>query len=86
MPGEMTAAARARWLAELSDALDAAQEAVSKLAGRLSIPAAMELYVRIEAARLEVRALRLRGRRMPGEEIDPERTQQLPWERNATGF
>ncbi len=81
----MTAAARARWLAELEAALDEAQKLIcSRGLGPGCGPAAMGLYVRIEAARLEVRALRLRSRRIPGDEIDPKRTEQLPWKRNGT--
>ena len=85
IPDPLAAGARAQWLAELADALDAAQAMVARLRG-LSVPTAMELHVRIEAARLEVRALRLRARRLPGGKIDPERTSQPPWERIGTGF
>lgn len=83
IPGDMTPSARARWLAELAAALDAAQAMLAHLGRPHSSPEAMELNVRIEAARLEVLALRLRARRMPAE-IDPQRSQQLPWERFGT--
>ena len=55
----MSAAARARWLSELSIAIDEAQW----LAWRVGVvegdnPEALELYVRLEIARAEVEALR----------------------------
>ena len=86
IPNEMTAAARAQWLAELSHALDKAQKMIAGLGVGPGNPAAMELYVRIEAARLEVRALRLRGGRISADQIDPKWTEQLPWKRNGTDF
>ena len=55
----MSAAARTRWLSELSIAIDEAQW----LAWRIGVvegdnPEALELYVRLEIARAEVEALR----------------------------
>ena len=84
IPGEMASAARARWLAELAEALEAAQTTLAGLGLARSSPEEMELHVRIETVRLEVQALRLRTRRLPSGEITPERTQQPPWERNGT--
>jgi hypothetical protein len=54
-----SAAARARWLSELAQAIDEAQW----LAWRIGVvegrnPEALELYVRLEIARAEVEALR----------------------------
>jgi hypothetical protein len=49
--------------------------------------AAMELYLRIEAARLEVQALRLGRRYQMIDHLDPERTEPKPWKRSGTeGF
>jgi hypothetical protein len=47
-------------------------------------PAAMELYLRVEAARLEVQALRLGRRYRRIDEIDPEWTEPSPWKRSGT--
>ena len=47
-------------------------------------PAAMELYLRIEAARLEVQAFRLGQRYEKAQEIHPERTGPWPWQRSGT--
>jgi len=60
-PTEIAAAERARWLAELSDALCEAQQLLFRLDfAESSRSTAAELYQMIEAARLEVRSL---GRR-----------------------
>ena len=55
-----SAARRARWLAELADALDDARRIVKKLGADDGRIEAVELYARIEAVRLEVHATRLR--------------------------
>lgn len=72
VPIEVPAAARARWLAELSQALEEALRLFGRLDGGC-LPRAelFELYMRLEAARLEVQSLRLsrslqmRGRNGP---------------------
>jgi len=76
-----TAAKRARWLAELGEALDEARELTKQLGtaeGRLET---VELYARIEAVSFEVRAMRLR-RSAVRTEFDPEWI-DLPWKRSA---
>lgn len=54
-----SAATRARWLAELADAIESAQQLAWQLgtATRPS-PEARELYSRLEAARIEVESMR----------------------------
>lgn len=63
---EQAAMARARWLAEVSAALEQArrlaQEVRESAAGG---PDSAELIARIETARRAIRALQLRGQRMP---------------------
>ena len=82
---ESSAARRAQWLAELSEALEQAHNLMWKLGiGDGGGPAAMELYLRIEAARLEVQALRLGQRYEKAQEIHPERTGPWPWQRSGT--
>lgn len=77
---------RARWLAELSDALEQAHALMWRLGiGDGGGSAAMELYLRIEAARLEVKALQLGRRNRSFEESDPEWTHSSPWRRNGSG-
>ena len=44
----------------------------------------MELYLRVEAARLEVQALQLGRRYQMIDDSDPEWTEQLPWKRSGT--
>ncbi|HUP67644.1 MAG TPA: hypothetical protein VM145_05490 [Sphingomicrobium sp.] len=84
----MSGAARAQWLAELSEALEQAHNLMWKLGiGDGGGPAAMELYLRVEAARLEVQALRLGRRYQVGHDIGPQWTEPSPWKRSGTdGF
>ena len=64
---------RARWLAEVAQALNEAQALVTRLdlsgARRVEMG---ELYLRIEAARLEVQSLRLSRSVQPRQEVSPE--------------
>ena len=75
------AAKRARWLAELGDALDEARQLTKKLGATEGRIEAAELYARIEAVRFEVQAMWLR-RTAQRIEFDPEWT-NLPWQRSA---
>lgn len=80
-PGDEAAAQRARWLAELSEALDAAL----RLLMGLGVTAtdhrhAIELYLRIERARQAVQSLRMRRGSGPGELSDPKWTGSVPWQ------
>jgi len=74
VPIEVPPADRARWLAELAQALDDAQRLFRELDVR-TIPRddAFELYMRIEAARLEVQSLRLSRSLRERAEISPQR-------------
>jgi hypothetical protein len=84
VPTDVTAAQRARWLAEISDALEEAQ----KLIWRLGISGvrnvdAIDLSARLEAASAQVRSLRLgRANEFP-ENSNPEWSNRLPWDRPA---
>jgi hypothetical protein len=75
------AARRARWLAELGDALDEARRLTKKLGAAEGRIEAIELYARIEAVRFEVQAMRLR-RTAQHLKFDPEWT-DLPWQQSA---
>ena len=82
---ELANASRARWLAELSDALEQAHDLMWKLGiGDGGGPAAMELYLRVEAARREVQALRLGRRYQVLDDIDPNWREASPWKRSGT--
>ena len=74
VPIEVPPADRARWLAELAQALDDAQRLFRELDVR-TIPRAdaFELYMRIEAARLEVQSLRLSRSLRERAEMSPQR-------------
>lgn len=83
VPSEGPAALRARWLAELAEALEAARALVSDLeAGDERIDAA-ELCARIEAVRSEVLAMRLKRSAGGDHEFGPEWSERLPWTRSA---
>jgi cell division inhibitor SulA len=83
VPFDVSAALRARWLAELAEALENARALVKQLGaadGRLE---AIELYARIEAIRFEVQAMRLGMRSTVAERTSPEWSKNLPWQRSA---
>jgi hypothetical protein len=83
VPGEGSAIQRARWLAELSKTLDEARRVVKQLGAADGQLAAVELYTRIEAIRLEIEALRLGRRYATREEFDPKWIRSPPWERRS---
>jgi len=80
MSKDLTSAERARWLAELSDTLVAAEEIASQLGlGRMHHADAVELLMRLAAARAQVTALRL-GRPDGGfDDADPKWTNAPLW-------
>ena len=78
LPIEVSGAERARWLAELSVAIEEAQ----RLLWRLGVSegdssAAKELYGRLELARAETEWLRLRGLRRVTEDFTPDWTELM---------
>ena len=83
VPNQDSATQRARWLAELSDALDDARHLVKELGAEEGRIEAVELYARIEAVRLEVQAMRLRRICGGGQDFGPEWTKDIPWKRSA---
>lgn len=80
VPTEAPAAGRARWLADLAEALDEAHRILFEL--RLPEERAAEgldLYARIEAARLEVQSLRLSRSIASRTEPGPEWSNFILW-------
>jgi hypothetical protein len=76
VPTQLPAASRARWLADVSRALDDARLILTSLSlVEEDYGLAMDLHVRIEAARFEVRSLRLSRSLQPSEEISPNWTE-----------
>jgi acyl-CoA reductase-like NAD-dependent aldehyde dehydrogenase len=82
-PNEDSAARRARWLAELADALEEARRLIKQLGAAEGQIDAVELYARIEAVRLEVQAMRLRRFSASADKIDREWTKDFPWRCSA---
>jgi len=81
-PTDVSAAERARWLAELANVLEQAQELVSQLAvadGRRRD--ALDVSARLEAARAEVQLLRRARISDPPKNLGPNRSKQLSWDR-----
>ena len=83
VPNGDSAAHRARWLAELSEALDDARLLLAEFEGEHSALDAHELKARIEAARREVMTLRLRTSGGGGQDFGPQWSDNLPWKRSA---
>jgi acyl-CoA reductase-like NAD-dependent aldehyde dehydrogenase len=83
VPNEDSAARRARWLAELADALEEARRLIKQLGAAEGRIDAVELYARIEAVRLEVQAMRLRRSSAGGHKFDREWTKDFPWRCSA---
>lgn len=81
--GEDSARRRARWLAELAQALDEARHLVKLLGAAEGRIEAVELYTRIEAVRLEVQAIRLRRSAVRDQDLGSEWTKDIPWKRSA---
>jgi hypothetical protein len=80
VPGEDLAAQRARWLAELSEALDEARRLMKRLGAAEGQMEIVELYARIEAIRLEIEAIRLGRRYAASNELDPKWIGFIPWQ------
>ena len=80
MPTEVAAVDRAKWLAELADALEEAQKLTWRIGstdGERS--EAMELYGRLESARAEARSLQFGGFKAAQPQQNPNWTELLPW-------
>ena len=83
MKGDQLAAAqRARWLAELAEAIDGAKRLARTLAvSRHEEAEARDLFARLVAVELEVEVLRRVPRNDMRSQIDPKWTSFVPWNR-----
>ncbi len=76
VPTDTSAAERARWLAELAQVLEQAQQLVTQLAVTEGWKSeALDVWARLEATRAEVQSLR-RSRRATGD-FDPDWRRRL---------
>lgn len=80
---EDSAARRSRWLGELAEALDDARRLLKEFGAEEGRIDTVKLNARIEAVRLEVQAIRLRRSCSGRQDIDPEWTKDIPWQRSA---
>jgi hypothetical protein len=71
---EQSAVERARWLAEVSAALNQAKRLVQELGAEGGRLEAIELYAHIEALRFEIEAMRMRRAVRPLSPEHPNRT------------
>ena len=83
VPNEDADAKRAYWLAEVAAALEQARQLMKELAVEGSPVEDVELISRIEAAALEVQAMRLSRLSGGGQHIDPDWINDIPWKRSA---
>jgi hypothetical protein len=82
LPIEVSAAERARWLAELSEALGQAERLIWSLSDRPgAAPELKELYGRLDAARAEVQSLRFKRSPTFGPKNEPFWIDLPPWGR-----
>lgn len=80
---DFPAAQRARWLAELAEALEAARTLLNKVAPFESDRETAELRQRIEAVRLEVETMRIGRSTGVRQDLRPEWTENVPWRLSA---
>lgn len=83
VPNATAAAERARWLAELAQALDEARRLVKCLGAAENRIDAAELHARIEVVLLEVQVLRSRGNGSRLADANPEWMKMPPWQRRV---
>ena len=83
VPNEDSAAQRARWLAEVADALEDARRVVKILGAAEGRIDAVGLYARIEAVRLQVQSMRIRRSYGGSGNSRPEWTNGIPWKESA---
>lgn len=85
VPTDYTAADRARWLAEVAEALEQAQRLAWQLgSGQKDNAQALDLYFCIEAARLEVQSLRVSRIGQARAEHDPDWSGSPLWSRDPS--
>lgn len=82
LSSEASTAERARWLAELSTALEEARRLAKELGGTDARMEAVELCARIEAVRREVESLRFRRISPTDAQLGPEWIKSPPWQRH----
>jgi len=78
----LTPVERARWLAELAATLTDARELLCSWSAQLADPRVLPLTMRIDAALMEIDALRRGGWAPALKPAGPEWSMSLPWRRN----
>jgi hypothetical protein len=84
VPTSVNVADRARWLAEISDALAQAEDLLWQLAiAEARDVNVLDLSARIETAQAEARSMRIGRVDRSSIEADPKWTESLPWTRQS---
>lgn len=83
VPNEGSGAARARWLAEVAEALDEARRVIKQLGATAGSIELVELYNQIDALALDVDMMRRMRSSGGNGHLDPEWTKNIPWSLSA---
>lgn len=83
MPNEGSAAARARWLAEVAAALDDARQVIKQLGALTSGIEFVELYDQIDSLAVDIEMTRRMRSSPAGRHFDPEWSNNIPWSLSA---
>ena len=84
VPTDVITAQRARWLSELSEALDEARSLIWQLAmAEIRDVDALDLSARVEAASAEVQSIRLSRMDRSSIQAGPKWTSLHPWDRQV---
>jgi len=83
VPNEGSAAARARWLAEIAETLEEARQVIKELGAATGGIEMVHLYDRIDALALDVELVRRMRSTRPTGHLHPEWTNNIPWSLSA---
>jgi len=83
VPNEGVAAARARWLAEVAEALEEARQVMKQLGAAGGGIEILDLYNRIDALAVDVEFMRRMRSAHSREHLRPEWTKNVPWSLSA---
>jgi len=83
VPNEGSAAARARWLAEVAEALEEARQVMKQLGAATGGIEMVHLYDRIDALAVDVESARRMRSTRPPAQLHPEWAKNVPWSLSA---
>ena len=86
VPTDVTAARRARWLADLSDALESARKLLRDLIPADATDEALDLSARLDAALAETRSLQSGRKKDRQPKFHPQWSNLVPWDCRTEDF